>query len=112
MTTVFSDDLFKKSELFTTDKKNKVVCSLKDASGKYAGDLVRQDSKGFVIGRIINPSSIPEWLIPGTVLKGVVNGLPMILTMEPQIQSRVQGTSDILGDKIKFSYVVVSEFSK
>lgn len=110
MSVVFEDDLFKKSILYTSDKKRSIACTLKDNQGRYAGDMLRQDSKGSVIGRMIEPAITPDWLVPGTVLNGEVNGFKLILTVEPVIQSRIKGLSEILGDKVRFSYVVVSEF--
>lgn len=111
MTTVFSDDLFIKSTLTTADKKNKIICTLKDSQNRYLGDLLRQDSKGFVTGRLIEPVNIPSWLVPGTVLYGEVQSLKMALTYEGVAQSRIEGLTEILGAKVRFSYVTVSEFS-
>jgi hypothetical protein len=111
MTSIFADNLFLKSTLTTADKKNTIVCTLRDSQSRYLADLLRQDSKGSLVGRIVDPAEIPGWLVPGTVLYGVVQGMQMTLTYDGVIQSRIEGLTDLLGDKVRFSYVVTSEFS-
>lgn len=108
--TIFADEIFTKSELTTLDGKNKIICTLRDRQGKFTPDLIRQDSKGSCFGRMVEPIKIPDWCVPGTVLKGVVNGIRLTLTVEPSIPSRIVGLADLLGDKIVFSYTIVSEF--
>lgn len=108
--TIFADELFTKSELTTLDGKKKIICTLRDRQGKFTPDLVRQDSKGSCSGRMVEPVNIPDWCVPGTVLKGLVNGVWLTLTVEPSIPSRIAGLTDLLGQKIVFSYTIVSEF--
>lgn len=110
MATVFSDPIFIKTELTANDGK-KIICTLRDQSGRYLADLLRNDSKGFCNGYLVDPSITPAWLVPGTVLYGVVNGLKCVLTVEPSIQSNILGLDKILGNTISFSYVVTTEFS-
>jgi hypothetical protein len=111
MSTVYSDPIFIKTELLTSDGKNRITCTLKDQSGRYLADLLRNDSKGFCFGRLVDPPASPSWLVPGTVLHGTINGLKAVLTVEPKIQSRIAGLQNILGDAIHFSYVSVTEFN-
>lgn len=114
MTTVFSDDLFLKCDLFTVDKSRKIIATLKDpVSGRYIPDLLRQDGTGFLIGRLVDPVHIPEWLKSGTVLIMDTDeqNFRAALTFQPIAQSRIRELTDLLGDKVRFSYVVTSEFS-
>ena len=111
MATVYSDPIFIKYELTTADGKNRIICTLSDQTGRYIADLLRQDSKGFAVGNMIDPVVIPDWMVPGVVFYGVVGGLKTVLTLEPTIQSRISGLQQILGDKVRFSYVSVSEFN-
>lgn len=111
MTTIYLDDLFQKSTLTSIDGSHTIVCTLKSQDGRYIADLLRSDSKGECTGRMVEPSTIPDWMVPGTILKGVVSGLKMVLTVEPVLQSRVEGVVELLGAKLKFSYVVVAEFN-
>jgi len=108
--TVYSDDLFLKSELTTTDGQKRIICTLRNTQGRYIADLLRNDSKGSCSGRMIDPEKVPDWCVPGTIFRGVVNGVRLVLTVEPVIQSRIAGLTDLLGDKVSFSYVAVSEF--
>lgn len=109
MTTVFSDPIFVKSTLTTADGKS-IICTLKDQSGRYLADLIRNDSKGFCNGYLISPTITPSWMVPGTVLYGAVNGLKGAFTVEPTIQSNIAGLDKILGHTVRFSYVAVNEF--
>jgi hypothetical protein len=110
--TIFDDGLFIKSELKTIDGKTIINCTLRDSdSGRFLDELVRSDSKGFVVGRMVSPPRRPDWMVPGTIFKSEIQGLKLTLTLQPTVQSRISGVTDILGEKIKFSYVVVSEFS-
>lgn len=111
MSTVFNDSIFIKTELVTNDGKNRIICTLRDQSGRYLADLLRNDSKGFCNGRLVDPPITPDWLVPGTVLYGTVNGLKTVVTVEPSIQSRINGLANITGDRVRFSYVTVTEFS-
>ena len=112
MPTVYSQSLFIKSILSTSDGRNTVECTLKEQQGRFnVEDLVRNDSKGNLVGRLTNPTVTPNWLVPGTVLYGKVNNIPITATVEPVIQSRIKGLQKILGDKIMLSYVVVTEFN-
>jgi hypothetical protein len=108
MSTVFSDDIFQKSLLRTIDGKE-IICTLRSDNGSFLQSLIRNDSKGVVIGRMIEPITIPSWMVPGTVFSGSVNGFDCVLTLEPTIPSRIS-LQNILGDKVRFSYMVVSEF--
>jgi hypothetical protein len=108
---IFSDDLFIKSELKTTDGKT-IFCTLRDSdSGRFLEEIVKTDSKGFVVGRMTEPTKAPAWMIPGTIFKSEIQGLKVTLTLQPKIQSRISGISDLLGEKVRFSYAAVSDFS-
>lgn len=109
--TIFADDTFIKSSLTTADKKNSVICTLRDGQGSINLDFLRQDSKGTLVGRMVEPAIKPDWLVPGTILYGEVGGLKVVLTLEPGVRSRIAGMSQELGDKLKFSYVTITEFS-
>lgn len=108
MATVFSDPLFTQSTLRTSSGLF-ITVTLNPSGSRYTNDLLRLDSKGFLSGYMVNPEKIPSWLVPGTVLKGNVNGLEMVLTFEPSPQSFVSIVSGITGDKVNFSYVSTSE---
>lgn len=112
MSTVFNDPIFIKTELTTNDGKNKIICTLRDQSGRFiTKDLLRNDSKGFCNGYLVNPPVTPDWLVPGTVLYGTINGLKTVVTVEPTVQSNIKGLQTILGDRVLFSYVTITEFS-
>ena len=109
--TIFNDDLFIKSELITLDGK-RIICTLRDnLSGRYLSELTNSDSKGFCVGRMIDPFVLPGWMIPGTIFKSDIQGLKVTLTLQPSIQSRISELQSILGDKVRFSYMIVSEFT-
>lgn len=110
MSTIFSDDLFIKSELYTSDKKNKIICTLRDSQNKYVADLLRQDNRGNLSGRLVEPVEIPSWLVPGTILYGTVQSIKMTLTYEGVVQSRIEGLTEQLGAKLRFSFVSTTEF--
>lgn len=110
MPTVFEDPLFSQISLKTGDNKEiKVI--LDDERGTFNPGLNRNDSEGFCTGNMVNPEKIPAWMIPGTIFTGTVYGFKMTLTFEPILQSSVALVSDILGDEVRFSYVIVSEFN-
>ena len=108
MSTVFSDNLFRKVELTTLDQSKKIVCTVRQANSNYQPDLLRQDTKTIVIGRAMG--SLPSWLVPGTVLYGVLDGFKSAFTYEGVVQSRVEGLTELLGARVRFSVVTVSEF--
>lgn len=108
MATVFSDQLFTQSTLKTSSGLF-ITVVLNPSASRLTNDLLRLDSKGFLSGYMVNPDKIPSWLVPGTVLKGNVNGLEMVLTFEPSPQSFITLVSEIIGDRVNFSYVSTSE---
>lgn len=112
MTSVFRDDIFKKSELTRKDSDDKIQVFLKSDSGeRFAPELLNSTSTGFLSGYMVVPQTKPEWFIDGVILTGSVNGsLPLILTVEPQIASPIEGLIQILGDPIRFSYIVNLEY--
>lgn len=113
MSTVFADETFLKCELFTMDNSRSIICTLRDpASGRFEPDLLRQIGRGFLNGRMVSPANIPNWLESGSILKldSIEQSFKAILTYQPTAQSRINRLRDILGDKVRFSYVVVTEF--
>lgn len=106
--TAFDDEIFLKCRLF--NPKGEIICTMKDESGRYQPNLLRQNSTGNIVGRMINPITRPDWLVPGCILYGIVQGYKMALTLEPIIPSRISGLTEELGEKLRFSYVVVTEF--
>lgn len=108
MPTAFDDADFLRCEL--TNAKGTIICTMRNESGRYQPDLIRQNSSGDITGRMIDPPKRPDWLIPGTILYGIVQGYKLSLTLEPIIPSRIAGLTDELGEKLRFSYVVVAEF--
>lgn len=122
MPTVFDDpDTFKTTTLTREwDGDNwEIVMSLRAPKGSYIESLIRQDSKGTLVGRVVRVYqngdlldgvySLPDWAVPGTIFKAVVNGSPVTLTLDSTIQTRIVGLQDELGDKHNFSYVQTSE---
>lgn len=109
--TVFSDSIFLPSTLYTANCKNKLVATLKGVDGRSIEQLVRNDTRGYCEGRLIEPVTIPDWLVPETVLSGNIQGMKVALTYRGVIQSRIKGITDLLGAKVSFSYMVVTEFN-
>jgi hypothetical protein len=113
MSTVYSDDIFLKCTLYTVDGTRKIVASLGDpVSGRFIPDLLRQDGTGILIGRLVEPPIIPDWMKPGTVLKmsSKDQQFQATLTYQPTAQSKIAGLVHILGSKVRFNYVVTTEF--
>jgi hypothetical protein len=122
MATVFSDTLFKKTTLsrIVDGDKWEIIMTLKPMRGTYDSDVVRQDSKGTLLGRVteiwkngvlqVGLYSLPDWVVPGTIFQTIVNGSRVTLTLESTIQTRIDGIYEELGDKHTFSYMQVSEF--
>lgn len=113
--TVFDDELFISTDLYTVDMKNHITATLKDPiSGRFIPDLLRNDGTGFLVGRMIEPVNIPHWMAPGTIFLMVSEQqeFTATLTYQPIAQSRIKGITDLLGAKVRFSYVVTSEFKK
>lgn len=113
MPTVFEDNIFYKCELFTVDKSKSILATLRDpVSGRHIPDLLRNDGTGFLTGRLIKPETIPEWLKNGVVF--IMNSedqrFNATLTYQPIAQTRIKGLTEILGDKIKFNYVVTTQY--
>lgn len=106
---VFSDSIFRQTTLSTVDGTKNIVCTLKQATNSYLPDLLRNDSKTILIGRC-GVSVLPVWLVPGTILYGVIDDVKMVFTYDGVVQSRIQGLTDLLGARVKFSVVIVTEF--
>lgn len=124
MPTVFNDPLFKTTDLSRLWRSDVWLfkLTLKPTKGSFIADLIRQDSKGSLTGRIvkvfkndielIDVYSFPDWVIPGTEFKAVVQNSKVSLLLESSIQSRIAGISELLGDKHTFTYQQVSEFTE
>lgn len=124
MPTVFNDPLFKTTDLSRLWHSDtwRFKLTLKPTKGSFITDLIRQDSKGSLTGRIvkvfkndvelIDVYSFPDWVIPGTVFNAIVQNSKVSLLLESSIQSRIAGISELLGDKHTFTYQQVSEFSE
>lgn len=124
MPTVFNDPLFKTTDLSRVWYSDtwRFKLTLKPTKGSFIADLIRQDSKGSLTGRIvkvfkndvelIDVYSFPDWVIPGTVFNAIVQNSKVSLLLESSIQSRIAGISELLGDKHTFTYQQVSEFSE
>ena len=124
MPTVFNDPLFKTTDLSRLWRSDVWLfkLTLKPTKGSFIADLIRQDSKGSLTGRIIkvfkndveliDVYSFPDWVIPGTVFNAIVQNSKVSLLLESSIQSRIAGISELLGDKHLFTYQQVSEFSE
>lgn len=110
MSTVFSDPVFNQTTLQTLDKRRSIICTLKGDEGRTQLDLTRVDSEGFITGWMIEPASVPDWMVPGTILTGKVQGLPLSLTFQATIQSNIAGLDELLGDKVRFRFSVTTEF--
>lgn len=110
MATVFQDKLFIKTELVSVYNAHKITLSLKEAAGRFNGDLLRSDSTGYLEGFMVSPTKIPSWMVPGIVLIGMVQGMKCVCTYEGVVQSNISILSDILGDRVKFSYTTTSEY--
>jgi hypothetical protein len=106
---------FNTPEFITTELTNirgeTIKCWIRAESGKFNPDFLRNESQGFLTGFMIEPTIKPSWLIPGCILTGEVLGLPTTLTLEPSYKSPIVEVDQELGEKIKFSYVINSEFS-
>lgn len=123
MPTVFDDPLFKTTDIKRVWKFDEWMfrLTLRSVRGNYLADLIRQDSKGSLTGRIvkvfkndvelIDVYRFPDWVIPGTMFNAVVQDSKVSLLLESSIQSRIEGLSEELGDKHTFSYQQVSEFT-
>lgn len=83
---------------------------LKAENGKFTPDFLRNQSQGFLTGFMVEPLKKPSWLIPGCILTGEVLGILTTLTLEPSYNFPIVGLDDELGEKVRFSYVVNSEF--
>jgi hypothetical protein len=106
---------FSTSEFIYSDLSNirdeYIRCWLRAENGKFTPDFLRNESQGFLTGFMINPTKKPIWLIPGCILTGDILGIPTTLTLEPSYRFSIEGLDDELGEKVRFSYVVNSEFS-
>jgi hypothetical protein len=113
MTTIYSDDIFLKCTLYTVDGTKKVIATLGDPiSGRFTPDLLRQDGTGVLIGRLVEPPTIPDWLKPGTILKmnNSEQQFQATLTYQPIAQTKIKGLVNILGSKVRFTYIITTEF--
>ncbi len=110
MATVFDNQLFIPIILKTVDDSKSIKVTLKESGGRFEQNLLRSDSSGFLDGYMIDPIAIPSWLVPGTVLKGYVQGMSCICTYQGIVQSNISILQKIIGDKIKFSYITTSEY--
>lgn len=111
MRTVYSDDLFDKY-LLTNESGGCIKVTLKGETGIHISDLLRNNSEGFCVGYVVDPVTIPNWVVPGLVFPNCdVGGLNLTLTVQPILQSNIKIVRDILGEVIRFSYVSVTEFN-
>lgn len=125
MSTVFDDPLFKKTTLTRETLENgeivlwEFVTTLRQTRGEYLAELLRQESKGGVKGRLIKvfrngepqPLKLPDWFIPGCIFKVTINDFIVVLTVKPKLQSRIEGITEILGLSVEFDYVITGEFN-
>jgi hypothetical protein len=107
---VFSDDEFVITELTNRDGEL-IKCWLRDNSSSTLLDLLRNDSTGTLKGYMVEPDVKPNWMIPGTILKGVVLGVECYLTLQPSFKSSIGEIDLELGEKVIFSFSSTSEFS-
>jgi hypothetical protein len=107
--TAFSTPEFKQTTL-TNVAGDSIICWLRFDSGKFEPDFLRNQSTGFMSGFMTEPKTKPEWLIPGCIMSGDVLGVKATLTLEPSFDSSIVEVDEELGEKIKFSYIVNSEF--
>jgi hypothetical protein len=113
MSTVFGKSAFTKNTLSTTDGLNSIICWLKSENGdRFSPDLLRNQSNGFVSGYLVQPAFKPQWLIPGIVLRGVINQdfIEYIFTVEPSINISIPKARKKLGDPIRFSWILATEY--
>ena len=113
MSTVFGKKVFTKTELKTIDGINKIVCFLKSENGdRFSPDLLRNQSSGFVNGYLIFPPFKPDWLIPGVIIKGKINNglIEYVFTIEPTINLPIEKARKKLGDQVRFSWILATEY--
>lgn len=107
---VFSDPTFKRTVLINRDSET-ITCWLKSESGRFSRDALVSQSLGNLRGYMIEPLKKPQWMIPGVILRGVVLGVPCVLTLEPSFESPIEGLDDELGEALNFSYVINTEYT-
>ena len=115
MATVFSKKVFTQSKLQTLDGVHSFECWLKSENGdRFSPDLIRNQSEGFVLGYLTEPPLKPNWLIPGLVMKGKINdsNTDYIFTVEPTVNSGIYKVRKKLGDEIRLSWILASEYGK
>jgi len=110
MATVFDNPLFISTILKTVDGSKCIKVTLKESNGRFEQNLLRSDSNGFLDGYMVSPMAIPSWLVPGTILKGYIQGMYCTCTYEGTVQSNISILQKIIGDKVKFSYITTSEY--
>lgn len=92
-------------------KGDSFKCWLRSESGKFTPESLRSTSDGFLTGFMVEPIVKPSWLIPGVIVTGLVLGVEATLSLEPSFNYAIVGLDEELGEKVRFSYVVNSEFS-
>lgn len=113
MSTIFGKKVFTKTELKTIDGENQITCFLKSENGdRFSPDLLRNQSSGFVSGYLVVPAFKPSWLIPGVVLKGKINkgSIEYFFTIEPTINLPIEKARKRLGDPVRFSWILATEY--
>jgi hypothetical protein len=107
--TAFDSPEFIHSDLYNI-RDEYIKCWLRPESGKFNPDFLRNESQGFLTGFMIEPQTKPSWLIPGCILTGTVLGVTLTLTLEPSFMFSIVELDLELGEKVRFSYVINSEF--
>lgn len=109
--TAFSDDNDFVHTILSNAKGDSFKCWLRSESGKFTPESLRSTSDGFLTGFMVEPIVKPSWLIPGVIVTGVILGVTTALSMEPSFNYAIVGLDAELGEKIRFSFVINSEFS-
>lgn len=109
MVTAFSSDEFIKIELINGFGE-KILVWLKNDTATFNSDFLTNNSTGFLSGFMVEPPKKPNWMIPGVILSGLVLGIPCTLTLEPSFTLPIAGVDEEIGEKVRFSFVVSTEY--